>query len=123
MEFISKLVETDESKQMKKLLPEIFGSYEDVGFRLFNGIPINENIHLSIQASYGHYCTPRKTLPLEQYTAMELAIFKNGEFVNVEEVVRDNTELVNKLNEYYVGTVYTYVPVELIEKLYQELIK
>ncbi|WP_312506920.1 hypothetical protein [Lysinibacillus sp.] len=36
------------------------------GFRLFHRISFNNGQYwLSVQASYGHYCTPRKTLKKE----------------------------------------------------------
>lgn len=121
MEFINKLVETDESTVYKNVEFQ-YGTYEDMGFRQFEAIRVNDTIWLSIQASYGHYCSPRKTLSKELYTNMELAIFKNDEFAPVSSVTK-NEELINKFDEYYEGTVYGYVPVELIEELYQDLNK
>lgn len=119
MGLIEKLVETYESKEMKKYkIP--FGTYEDFGLRMLKGLKISDEINLSIQASYGHYCYPRKTLPLEEYEAMELAIFKNGEFVNVKDVT-NNEIIATKINKYYEGTVYGYVPVELLEELHNDL--
>ena len=35
----------------------------------------------------------------------------------------NNQELINKIDDHYEGTVYGYVPVELLEELYQDLIK
>ena len=123
MKFIEKLTETKDSLNAKERKDELsmFGSYEDMGFRMLERLKINDKIHLSIQASYGgHYCLPRKTLPLEDYTSMELAIFKDGDFASVDQVT-DNQSLINKFNECYEGTVYSYVPVELLEELYQDL--
>lgn len=119
MEFLEKLVETDQSVKMKGFGTP-FDSYEDMGFRMFQQVKISDEVGLSIQASYGHYCSPRKTLPVEYYSAMELAIFKNGEFTSIEQVT-DNEELISKFSEHYEGTVYGGVPVELLEMLYQNL--
>lgn len=33
------------------------------------------NYTMSVQGSTGHYCFPRETKPIENYSAMELAIF------------------------------------------------
>ncbi|TYS68673.1 hypothetical protein FZC76_06925 [Sutcliffiella horikoshii] len=120
MEFIKKLVETDGSLKMKEYGQPI-GTYEDMGFRMFKQVKISDEVGLSIQASYGHYCSPRKTLPLEMYSSMELAIFKDGEFVSVQEVT-ENKEVISELSEHYEGTVYGGVPVETLEKLYKDLI-
>ena len=38
---------------------------------------------LSVQASAGHYCTPRKSgLPAKDYTAFEVALFENEEWIS-----------------------------------------
>lgn len=110
MEFISQLTEREDSKQ--------FGNVG--GFRLMNAIDTGSDIELSIQASYGHYCSPRETIALEDYEKMELAIMRSGDFVSVSEVIRGE-HLIDKFEQYYEGTVYGFVPVELIQELYEEL--
>lgn len=121
MEFIEKLVEAEDSIRMKDYQSP-FGDSEERTLRLFNRVTLKDGVHLSIQCSYAHYCSPRKTVDVLNYTTMELAIFKDEQFTNVN-AITNNKELANELNEYYEGTVYGYVPVELIEKLYQELSK
>lgn len=81
------------------------------GFRLFHRISFNNGQYwLSVQASYGHYCTPRKTLKKEQYTAFE---------VMAEITLEDRP---TKWEEYYdCYGVYGYVPREEIEDLIQIL--
>lgn len=124
MEIINKLVETEDSKKMKELGTLLSSSYQDSGFRMFEGVKVNDNVTLSIQASYAHYCSPRLTLPKEEYFSMELAIIKDGEFVGAD-AVTDNEELIEALNEYYDidDTVHANVPVTLLEELYQEITK
>lgn len=82
------------------------------------------SIRLSIQGSDGMYCTPRKTLPFEEYTHLEMAVVTDdGEknaFVTVGDVI-DDPILAGRFHDYYDGEIYTYVPVALIERLYQEL--
>ncbi|MCS0827423.1 hypothetical protein NX029_26265 [Cytobacillus firmus] len=121
MEFIKQLKETDDSRKIKLDMLR-FGSYEDMGFRMFQAVEINEDVRLSIQASYGHYCTPRKTLDKDRYLNMELAVFYKGDFASVS-AVTDNELIKKKFEEYYDGTVYSYVPVGLLEMLYQDLKK
>ena len=118
MKFTSLLVESESSK-LAKTIPS-FGSYEDYGFRSFNKVELPGGVSLSIQASYAHYCKPRKTLPVEDYQAMEMAIFLNGEWSSVEEVSK-NEVLISKFNGYTDGVVYGFLPVKLIQELYAEL--
>lgn len=74
---------------------------------------------LSIQASTYHYSVPRKTLVnLFDYEAMEVAIFKNEEWVNVEQDSffnewKDRTEFL----EEYDGMVAGYIPIRMIQSL------
>jgi hypothetical protein len=115
MEFIKNLKETNDSKAVGKIMP----FDEDLTYRKFIGFQFG-NIWLSIQASYGHYCTPRKTLKdINEYTAMEFALMNKEGFISVSDALPNFTRL--KEIEEYEDTVYGYVPVELIEELYQEL--
>ncbi len=119
MEFLKNLTESEDSKKIKELGIG-FGDYENHGMRGNNALIIGD-IALSIQASYAHYCLPRKTIDLDAYTHMEMAIIKEGEFLSAGEVVH-NKELAEKLDEHF-DTVFSCVPVELIEELYQDLKK
>lgn len=80
------------------------------------GIMFNNGLVLSIQGSYRHYCFPRKTLPYDQYKKMEFALCTENGFANVNDYLDTN-----EFDTYFDGSVYGYVPVELIEKLYQSL--
>lgn len=114
MEFIKALEETDDSKTLKGIMP----FDEDRTYRGFKHIRKGD-ISLSIQASYGHYCTPRKTLRnLDDYMSMEFALIDaSGDFIRVKEIL-PNFKRLNEIEEYW-NTVYGYVPVDLIEELYQ----
>lgn len=83
-------------------------------------IVFNKDVILSVQGSFGHYCFPRKTLPYKKYTDMEFAIISGGKFVPVERVLNINMEE-NEWQSYFDGSVYGYVPIRLIEKLYKML--
>lgn len=115
MEFIKHLKNTIDTGTMKM-------AYLQCGLIDFelpqksNGIEFKNGLRLSIQGSYGHYCTPRKTLPYCKYTSMEFALCTEKGFADVKEYLDTN-----EYDEYFDGSVYGYVPVELIEKLYQHL--
>ena len=93
-------------------------------FRMLNAIKIGK-YKLSIQGSKGHYCSPRETLPVERYDAMELAIInveRNMISINRSKLFR-KFKWYNELLTHADGlnskaTVYCYVPVELINELY-----
>lgn len=89
-------------------------------FRLFRQISFKNNISLSVQASYAHYCTPRTTVDVEDYETMELVIFKDGDFSPAISAVYDPM-LLKDLEEYYDGQIFAFVPVSIIERLYQHL--
>lgn len=74
---------------------------------------------LSIQASTYHYSIPNKTLVnLFDYEAMEVAIFKNKEWVNVEEdSLFDEWEEREQFLKDYDGMVAGYIPIRMIQSL------
>lgn len=116
MEFLKRLEETDDSKVVKKQLG-FLGEANHI--RMLKGLEFDNNVVLSVQASYGHYCTPRETVNLYNYSRMELGLLQNGEFVTVSSLLPEFSRL--KEIEEYEDTVYGYVPVDLIEDLYQSL--
>jgi len=95
-----------------------------VGRSHFKAIPCG-NYELSIQASEGHYCTPRKTLgSATMYTEFELAInARDGNIINPDRsVVIKAFPHYDKLFSYYGGSlVFGWVPVDVINKLYHYL--
>lgn len=95
---------------------------KDIMVQISNTIYFNYDIELSIQGSYCHYCIPRENLDYEKYTSMEFALFdhKKDKLIQVSDVLNILPEE-DVWSDYYDGSIYGYVPVELIEKLYQEL--
>lgn len=75
--------------------------------------------HLSIQASGMHYCRPRLTLPYKRYEAFEVAICYGDETISASKMFGEGDELARELDEYFGGSVFAYVPTELVERLYQ----
>lgn len=115
MEFLKHLKPNEETETLTKLRIGMHLSHLP---RINEPIQFNEDILLSIQCSYAHYCIPRNTLPYNKYRDMEIGIVKSNEFVKVEEVLELEE---NKWENYYDTQVYGYVPVDLIEELYQAL--
>ena len=93
-------------------------AYGDSVYRQFEPIRINANLWLSLQASYAHYCRPRTTIEdLEAYSHWEVALFDKDEFRTVSTVIPDFPSLA-ELELYFEGSVYPYVPKDLVEELY-----
>lgn len=90
---------------------------------------INEWINLgdyklSIQASNSHYCTPRENLiDLFEYESMEVAIFKNGDFINLEkDSFFDKWKDRDLFLENYDTQVAGYVPIDVIQSLFNYML-
>lgn len=92
----------------------------DDHLRIYRNFPIGDDGMYSIQASGGHYCTPRKTVPLEDYEAVEIAFLLSGALVSGSTFIDDEL-LARKLDEYFDGSVYSYVPVDLVSRVYDHL--
>lgn len=115
---------------MNNFLDELKEEYrEGDKFRLFNKIDF-EDYELSIQASSYHYSVPNKILEdNSKYLAMEIAIIKDNEFVDI---FNDNflitwlsdlsVEEISIMKMSYYGGVYIYIPVSIINSLYNYLL-
>lgn len=116
MKFIKSLTPTASSIRVREVRP----FDEELTFRMFNGIQINEDLWISVQASYSHYCSPRRTFDdLSEYNSMEFALMDKNGFISVSSVLPDFHRLA-EIEEYH-DTVYGYVPVNLIEDLFEAL--
>ena len=91
----------------------------DLGMKIYNHIDTKAGYSLSIQASEHHYCTPRALLGLKFYEEFELAICYDNEFVYPSEL--ENFHRKEELDECHEGTIFAYVPVDLVEDLYNFL--
>lgn len=129
LEFFDCLMETEDTLKYKTWVEK--GNYPKTSlgaqYRQFKPIVLGD-IHLSIQGSYHHYCTPQETFENPTiYDSMEVGILRveDGErdWVDLDtdkvfhgllaiEVYRDYKEQ---------NGLYSYLPVELIENLYQYL--
>lgn len=86
--------------------------------RTFRELTVSPEHALSIQGSGFHYCSPKiKTSP-ENYESMEMAFFYRGAMCKAAKVIKD-PKLLAAVEEYYSNPVYSFVPVQLIEEIYQ----
>ncbi|WP_075810116.1 hypothetical protein [Clostridium perfringens] len=108
-------------KDFRELLETGYGGYR--GFRVLQHLNVGE-YKLSIQASDGHYCEPRKLLNnIYDYTHMEVAIIK-GDFVHIGfDNFFDNWEYKEKFLENFDGCVAGYIPIDIIQSLYEYMAK
>jgi hypothetical protein len=93
--------------------------------RNFKGIQVGEFV-ISVQASVNHYCTPRKTLPLEEYSSFEIALFdKSDDWINPHSDYRlkEFPRLEELLENYEDANVPVggHIDKDLIEDLYTYL--
>lgn len=110
----------------KVLVEKVFDEIEnynmdiktDLQIRQFNPIQVAPNLWFSVQASFGHYCTPQQTFSdLDNYSHWEFAIFNEEGFMSVKNILPDFPSLA-ELDLYFDGSVYAYVPADLVEELY-----
>lgn len=97
--------------------------------RVFKAIPCRHGLHLSIQASSGNYCWPRKTLSdLSQYEAWEIALIGKeihseikGIGVNFAPMMR--LSKLSKFREhiYDEDDVAPYVPTRVVQQILDTL--
>jgi hypothetical protein len=76
--------------------------------RLAKQVTCNSGLTMSIQASEGHYCSPRKTLPYSNYTAFEIGFPSEKVELFMPYVEDENNPT---------DTVYTHVPINVIEEV------
>lgn len=86
--------------------------------------PIKAGIYyISIQCSYFHYCTPRETLSINEYTTMEISITTNYMTTSEINKVLKNFSRYKELKIHRdSGQLYGYVPIDLINDLYEFLV-
>lgn len=92
----------------------------DDHLRIYRNFPIGAEGMFSIQASGGHYCTPRRTIPLEDYEAVEIAFLLSGSLVSGSTFIEDDS-LCLELEEYFDGSVYGFVSVDLVSRIFDHL--
>jgi hypothetical protein len=115
MNFLDELKERKKSVELK----EINITPKALALRDFDLLEYG-NFAINVRADFGSYCTPRETLEkLNKYKEMEFAIVRGKKFLTVTDVLPTFTKL--QEIEKYNSKVYGYVPVDLIQELYEEL--
>ena len=87
------------------------------------------DISLSILGGWNGYSNPRKHLDISEYISLELAILDMTESEPIDgyiDISKDSRfhDFKSKmiLSEYFEGMVYTYVPVSLIQELFEYMV-
>jgi len=124
-QFIEKMEVTEETLTIQNDIKAVMGrAYEEFDRRIlpifYKQIPIGQ-YYLSIQCNFGLKCTPTETLEdLSKYSTMEVALVdSSGKFIRIKDALPNFNE---EIEECFNGRIYGYVPVEMIEELYQALL-
>ena len=96
---------------------------EIMDFRFCDWIIINDEYCLSIQCGKGKYSIPRENVDLKEYTHFELAFIYKGSLSTGHDELLKGFSRKEELQECCEGSIYTYVPKDLIEDLYKYLKK
>ena len=92
---------------------------EFMNFRFCEWISINDEYCLSIQCGKGKYSIPRENVDLKEYTHFELAFIYKGLLSTGHDKLLEGFSRKEELKECQEGTIYPYVPKDLIEDLYK----
>tara|TARA_Y100000590_G_scaffold148836_1_gene170993 strand:+ start:4087 stop:4458 length:372 start_codon:yes stop_codon:yes gene_type:complete len=91
-------------------------------YRTFDSIEAGK-YRLSCQGSESHYCSPREYLSIDRYNSLEVAVFNSkGKMINIAKssVLRKFPQY-DELLEYSDGYILAWLPVELLDKLFNYL--
>ena len=91
---------------------------EFCGYRFCEWININDEYCLSIQCGKGKYSIPRENVDLNEYTHFEIAFVYEGRLSTGHDKLLNGFNRKKELQEHCEGSIYTYVPKDLIEDLY-----
>lgn len=105
-------------KEMIKVKPNIRTEH---GLRIYNHIETKSSYRISVQCSKYHYCTPRKTIGITKYKTYEVAIMGGCGFTHPRVLKYFHRK--EELDRCYEGTVFSDVPKDLLEDLYNFLNK
>ena len=94
---------------------------ENGPFRFCEWIAVNDEYCLSVQCGIGKYSIPRENVDLEEYTHFELAFIYEGLLSDGHCKLLEGFRRKEELQKYQEGTIYPYVPKDLIEDLYKYL--
>jgi hypothetical protein len=95
--------------------------HSTVDFPAYQTIPAGDYF-MSIQAHDGAYCTPRETVPLETYTAFEVAIFDEGENWVIPPDTLAQFDWASRFETGETTSVAGWLSIETIERMRADLI-
>ena len=90
-------------------------------FRFCEWINIDDEYCLSIQCGKSKYSIPRENVNLKEYTHFEIAFIYEGQLSTGHDELIKGFSRKEELKECQEGSIYTYVPKDLIEDLYKHL--
>jgi hypothetical protein len=118
-----KSLEIKKMETNRRIVNHYVDNIVDNYVRIFKPIRLGPNLFLSIQASYGHYCRPAITTnDLNTYTHWEVALFDDENFLRVSDIAPD-LPCAAEMDYYFDNSVYGNVPTDLVEDLYNGLIR
>ena len=92
--------------------------------RVIDAIECSKDIKLSVQGSFTHYSTPRKSLSdFNLYEDVEVCIMRGSYCVPPSDKMLADFSRLEELKEHWGYDIYTYVPVDLVEDLMWFLVK
>src|SRR5699024_7719700 len=116
MEFLDELADDRNSEKMIENAEVVYEETPKTFLHTESG-----DVRLSVQESRVHYVHLSITsMYLAVHSRMEFAMIKGDSITAVEEIF-PHSDLREKLEPYFDGTVYGFVPVKLINKLYLAL--
>lgn len=90
--------------------------------RFFDHLASPSGVRLSIQASFNHYCVPRRTLEASEYESFELAVFDENECMcAVVDVLGESSNFAKSFEIHNSDLIYGNVPVAKLQQLCQIL--
>ena len=93
---------------------------ESIGLRIYNHIKLSDEYRMSIQCSVHHHCNPRKLTGVIHYDAYEIAFLHKELGFSYPDKLNEFPRK-QELDLYYDGTIFSYVPKDLVEELYNFL--
>lgn len=87
--------------------------------RLYSALVSPSGVELSIQSSFMHYCAPKETMNIMDYTSFEIACFVSED--SADFALLSDVTGVDDLEEYLTNEVYAYVPLAKVQALCEKL--
>ena len=90
---------------------------KETGIRNYHWLATKSGYHLSVQCSKIHYSSPREMLNLECYENFEIAIMDEAGSFAYPAILDDFSRSLD-LKSHFDGSIFIFVPKDLVEDLY-----